>query len=297
VLLEAGGAVDIAAVAYVPSASVRHHLAARPYPVRDRALLALADPPFNADQAQAMRDEDAAEEQASARRARADVARGAAAGRGEAIAELPRLAGTRLEVEAIAPLFAETLLLFGRHASEPDLYALCTSGDIAGYSHIHLATHGFADARFAERTALVLSQMDLPEALQSLARHERVFDGRLTMGEVEREWRIDADLVTLSACSSGLGQYAHGEGYVGFAHAFFLAGARNVLVSLWDVADEPTRLLMTRLYENLFQRALPKAEALRDAKAHLAAYESRPDHRPYAHPAYWAGFVLMGPWE
>ncbi|MDH3197465.1 MAG: CHAT domain-containing protein [Candidatus Krumholzibacteria bacterium] len=297
VLLDAENGAGAAAVAYAPSASVLHHLASRPHPVRDGALLALADPPFNAEQAQAMRDEDAAEALAGLRRPDEDVARGAAAGRSEAIAELPRLAGTRLEVQAIAPLFAETLLLYGPHASERDLYALCTSGDIASYSHIHLATHGFADERFAERTALVLSQVDLPDAMQSLARRERVFDGRLTMGEVGREWRIDADLVTLSACQSGLGQYARGEGYVGFAHAFFLAGARGVLVSLWDVADQPTRLLMTRFYENLLQRAMPKAEALRDAKAALTAYESRPDHRPYAHPAYWAGFVLMGPWD
>src|SRR5206468_5248117 len=85
----------------------------------------------------------------------------------------------------------------------------------------------------------------------------------------------DADLVVLSACESGLGRYAGGEGYLGFTQALFVKGARTVVLSLWKVDDQATSLLMRRFYENLLAKRaglakpLPKAEALAEAKAWL----------------------------
>src|SRR5207244_6366752 len=92
---------------------------------------------------------------------------------------------------------------------------------------------------------------------------------------VVRAWDLDADLVVLSACESGLGRYAGGEGYLGFAQALFVKGARSLVLSQWKVDDQATALLMTRFYQNLLGRRpgldkpMPKAEALREAKTWL----------------------------
>jgi CHAT domain-containing protein len=136
-------------------------------------------------------------------------------------------------------------------------------------------------------------------------------------------WDLDADLVVLSACESGLGRYAGGEGYVGFAQALFVKGARSVLLSQWKVSDRATSLLMERFYQNLLGKRpgpsapLPKAEALREAKEWLGRLSDgdladvergavqklpgKPVEAPrataagrYAHPYYWAGFILVG---
>jgi CHAT domain-containing protein len=69
--------------------------------------------------------------------------------------------------------------------------------------------------------------------------------------EILREWKLDADLVILSACDTGLGAKVAGEGYVGLAHALFQVGARSVVVSMWKVEDAATGLLMVRFHENL----------------------------------------------
>src|SRR5260370_28156698 len=90
-----------------------------------------------------------------------------------------------------------------------------------------------------------------------------------------QRWKLDAELVTLSACETGLGEGVGGEGYLGFAQALFAAGARSVVLSLWPVDDPSTALLMTRFYQNLLGKRLnlvkplSKAEALREAKQWL----------------------------
>ena len=94
-------------------------------------------------------------------------------------------------------------------------------------------------------------------------------------------WKLDAELVTLSACRSGLGRQGGGEGFIGFAQAFFLAGARSLVVSLWEVDDRATSLLMTRFYQNWLgkrpglDRPLSKAEALREAQGMAAGLDRR----------------------
>ena len=118
--------------------------------------------------------------------------------------------------------------------------------------------------------------------------------------------------MTLSACETALGKQVAGEGYIGFAHAFLQAGARSLLVSLWKVEDLSTTLLMQRFYENLlggyqgkrgidlnFSPGTPlsKVEALREAKGWLREWQDEEGNRPYQHPFYWAGFVLIGETE
>ena len=134
-------------------------------------------------------------------------------------------------------------------------------------------------------------------------------------------WKLNAELVVLSACQSGLGRSSGGEGFIGFAQAMFVAGGRSLVLSLWEVDDRATALLMTRFYQNWLgkrdglARPLPKAEALGEAKQWLRGLTSEAveaelsqirrgiprDKRgqpvvghPFEHPHYWAGFILMG---
>jgi CHAT domain-containing protein len=244
------------------------------------------------------------------------------------------LPGTRIEVEGLRRLFPAAVpprLLLDSQASEQQLYALAKEGELGKYRYVHLATHGVVDDRFPLRSAVILSRDALPDAQAQLQSNRPVFDGQLTAEEVLRLWRLDADLVTLSACQSGLGKYERGEGFVGFAQALLLAGSRSVCLSLWKVDDTATALLMERFYQNLLGRRpgldkpLPKAQALAEAKEWLRTLpraealqraaqlsqgvvrgKGRPalaavevpagakDDWPFAHPYYWAAFVLIG---
>jgi tetratricopeptide (TPR) repeat protein len=253
--------------------------------------------------------------------------------------DLAPLPGTRYEVEALAGVFRAgdrpTRILLGTAASEPELDRLATAGELARYGYIHLATHGVIDQEVPARSAVILTQTDLPDPLAQVLNHQPAFDGRLTVREIQGGWDLKADLVTLSACETARGRYAGGEGFVGFAQALLMSGARSVCLSLWKVDDTATALLMQRFYANLLgarpgiSGPMPKAEALTEAKswlrglrgeevatlaAKLAGGEARAagaarrkpavrvlgapagaaDDWPYAHPYYWAAFVLMG---
>ena len=105
--------------------------------------------------------------------------------------------------------------------------------------------------------------------------------------------RLDADLVTLSACETGTGRALGGEGLVGLSRAFQFAGARSLLVSLWRVDDAATAALMRRFYTHLAGGA-PKDEALRRAQRELMGGAEGAEA---ARPAHWAAFQLVGDWR
>src|SRR5262249_17381869 len=159
-------------------------------------------------------------------------------------------------------------------------------------------------------------------------------DGRLTAAEVLEYWKLDAELVTLSACESALGRQEGGDGLLGFTQAFLLAGSRSVCLTLWQVDDTATALLMDRFYRNLLGKredgakpmrkaaALPEAQqwlgddsakdalerlglltngivrgerpAREEMKAVPMPKDAGKDYKPYAHPRYWAAFILIG---
>jgi CHAT domain-containing protein len=236
-------------VSYAPSATLYARLAAsRPQRRGPPALLALGDPAFGS----------------------------------SGYAPLP---GTRREVEALAALFPTATKLLGDDASEPRLDALAARGELKRYRYLHLATHGEVHPPQASRCALVLAQASLPDPLKQAQAGQKVYDGKVSVREILDTWQLDADLVVLSACNTGLGQEAGGDGLMGFAQALLSAGARSLVVSLWPVDDTATALLMVRFYQNLLggragsvsdrrtssDRSSPlgKAEALRAAKAWL----------------------------
>lgn len=108
------------------------------------------------------------------------------------------------------------------------------------------------------------------------------------MSEIRR-LKLNADLVTLSACSTGLGELLAGEGIIGLTRAFFYAGASSLVVSLWNVNDAAIAELMKAFYQNL-NRGRSKDEVLRQAKLKLPTGQHRIWRRPY----FWAPFVLVG---
>jgi CHAT domain-containing protein len=240
--------------------------------------------------------------------------------RGPVFAPLP---GTRREVEAIAPLFDRADKLLGAEASEQRLDELATSSRLKDYTHLHLATHGVQHPKIGLQSTLILAADRLPDPLPLILAGKKVYDGRLTAEQILRTWQLDAELVTLSACQTGLGKYEWGEGYLGFAQALFLAGGRSLVLSQWKVDDNATALLMTRFYQNLLgkrpglDQPLPKAEALAEAKAWLRGLTAKDVDQelarlprgaerekqaapvpaavhPYGHPYYWAAFILIG---
>jgi CHAT domain-containing protein/Flp pilus assembly protein TadD len=243
------------------------------------------------------------------------------------------LPATREELAGISRLFELTREFKGAEATEQNLDRVATEeGGLRRFPYLHFATHGTLDQWQPMRSALLLARGSEKDPLQQLLDGKVVYDGRLTAERMLRRWKLNAELVTLSACQTGLGREAGGEGYLGFSQALFAAGARSLVVSLWEVDDRATALLMTRFYENLIGlpadasggpvEAMSKAEALKEAKQWLRGL--RPDEvdqltaglpsrgtrglrgrvvkkdaeeKPalsFELPYYWSGFILVG---
>jgi len=293
------------AVSYVPSATLHTWLAERADRDASSGTLLVGDPPYNDAHLVAMRGEEDVLLASAEPLPGVEVFRSALAGNVDALRALPRLHGTRDEVAAVAAVSEPFSLLLGPEATEQELVRLAESGELGEFGAIHVATHALVDDERPERSALVLSQVDLPDPLEAAMAGTRIYDGLVTAKEIVSEWDLNADLVTLSACETGLGKEVMGEGYVGFAHAFLQAGARSLLVSLWKVEDTATSLLMRRFYENWrgeyagerngrTGEPMTKADALREAKSWLRDYTDEYGEHPYEHPYYWSAFVLIG---
>jgi CHAT domain-containing protein/Tfp pilus assembly protein PilF len=286
------------AISYVPSAGVLASLRNRreEKPGTRKTFLAFADPVYGNERGT----------EASPVRS---VLRGASGD--ERSWKLERLAESRREVEQIANLYArdQVSLLLGEQAREENAK---TAGRFSQYRFVHFATHGLLNEDRPPYSGLILSLPNWVEAPapatgkpgqagpQTAAaaprsatgnawpadRDPQLEDGLLQVYEIFN-LELNADLVVLSACETGLGKEVKGEGLVGLTHAFLYAGTPSVLVSLWNVQDRSTADLMVNLYQQL-DRAQDKAEALRQAKLTLI------QQRRYAHPYYWAPFILIG---
>ena len=197
------------------------------------------------------------------------------------------------EVARIAPLLTDALLLLGTAAHEETLATLAVEGILREFDTLHFATHARVHQDRPALSALVLSAGAAADVLPG----ERVpADGLLTVDEILASWRLDADLVTLSGCETALGRAVPGEGYMGLAHTLFQVGARNLLVSLWKVDDRATALLMEHFYTALkdSEGHPTMTAALREAKRRVRTHTEANGRRPFAHPAYWSGFLLFG---
>ncbi|MCH9650744.1 MAG: CHAT domain-containing protein [Deltaproteobacteria bacterium] len=191
--------------------------------------------------------------------------------------EARQLPGARREVERIAALFPGSRVFVGVEATEERVLALPSRLGI-----LHFATHVRLDEHFPLDSALILS---IPEGPA-----EGRANGLLQAWEIFEKLRIEAEIVVLSACESGLGKEVLGEGLISLNRAFHFAGARSVLASLWQVADGATAELMARFYHHL-RAGRSKDEALRAAQLELIQGKSGVE---FVAPYYWAAFQLSG---
>jgi CHAT domain-containing protein/predicted negative regulator of RcsB-dependent stress response len=159
--------------------------------------------------------------------------------------------------------------------------ATATSDQLSQYRYVHFATHGLADSKRPELSTIVLSLFDEQGSPQ---------DGFLRAHEIYN-LNLPAELVTLSACETGLGKVTKGEGLMSLTRGFMHAGAARVVVSLWSVSDQATAELMAKFYRHVIVERERPAAALRAAQV-----EMWKDKR-WGAPYYWAAFTLQGEWR
>lgn len=208
------------------------------------------------------------------------------------LAALPRLPDTAAEVRAIAlSLSADPskAVITGSKASE----AFVKEADLSGYKVVAFATHGLipGELRGLSEPALALSAPSLTKSKG---------DGLLTMSEI-LQLKLDADWVVLSACNTGSSRGNGAEAVSGLGRAFFFAGTRALLVSSWPVETTSARLLTTDVFARQTKtEGITRAEALRQSMVALtdtAGLKDPDTGKPvfyYAHPIFWAPFILVG---
>jgi CHAT domain-containing protein/predicted negative regulator of RcsB-dependent stress response len=170
------------------------------------------------------------------------------------------------EAQVVASIFPGSALLLKKDASKRKLKEYG-----AGFTYLHFATHGKFDADNPLGSALMLAGNSANDEAD-----------RLTVGELY-SMSLDADLVTLSACETGLGKVANGDDVVGLVRGFLYAGTNQVVSTLWPIDDEATSSLMATFYGNL-KTGQKKAQALRDAQISLRG--------KYPQPFFWAAFQM-----
>ena len=274
-------------VIYAPSASVVGAIKQQRTKNDSRAMLIIADPVFNSNDARAQKKTAAAASDAEVRglgiqSAVTDVG-GSAPAPNAQMEGLPlmRLNGTRTEADQISKLAktsgGQADVWLDLDANEDNLDAR----DISKYRVIHVATHGLLNAERPQFTGVVLSLVG-----------NKTHDGFVRTDEVFN-LRLGSPLVMLSACETGLGKEKRGEGVMGLTRAFMYAGAPTVGVSLWSVADKSTADLMTDFYRRLFSstQGTTSSGALRGAQLAMIS------GKKYSAPFFWAPFVLVGDWN
>ncbi len=280
-------------IVYSPSASVIGAIRQQGTKATGRAMLLIADPVFNSNDARA-RGAVTTAESAETRGLGIESALTDVAGQGAAAAAesakmqglpLARLTGTRAEAEQIATLArssggsADSWL--DLKASEEGLEAT----DVSKYRVLHVATHGLLNAERPQFTGLVLSLVG-----------NKSEDGFLRTDEVFN-LKLGSPFVMLSACETGLGKEKRGEGVMGLTRAFMYAGAPTVGVSLWSVADKSTADLMTDFYKRWLGTGAAGSPSVSPAAAMREAQIAMITGKKYSAPFYWAPFVLVGDWR
>ena len=222
------------------------------------------------------------------------------------------LPGTETEAQDISSLMSQygytAKMISGIDANEESFKAL--SG--TQINTIHIATHGFylSEQKEINKNAFLNPMMadnigKVDPMLRSgllFAGANRVWtgkrsiegieDGILTAKEISNLNLSNVELVVLSACQTGLGTVEANEGVYGLQRAFKLAGAETLIMSLWEVDDQATSILMRTFYEE-YLNGKSKDIAFKDAVTKVRDYTDRDGDRPYASPYYWAAFIML----
>jgi len=257
--------------------------------------------------------------------------------RAGALQNWPPLPATRSEIQSIEHSFqtaapqGRVTALTAAGATESALRAAAPQ-----HRYLHLATHGFfapeelksalagsdtgghenleaySERRGAGLHPGLLSGLALAGANRPAGEGD---DGVLTALEVAGMDLRGIDLAVLSACDTGRGQVAGGEGVLGLQRAFAVAGVQSTITSLWKVDDTATQRLMERFYENLLVKKQTRLDALREAQLWMLtasrsgdeatrgivresdSAEAPADPSGPTPPYYWAAFVLSGDWR
>src|SRR6185436_91308 len=196
--------------------------------------------------------------------------------RDEPLSPLPE---AEKEVNSLRQMYgpASSRVLIGAQAREGIVKA-----EAGKYQVLHFATHATLDDRNPLYSRIILSRTE----------DDQQEDGLLEAWELMK-LDLNAELVVLSACETARGRVTNGEGMIGMSWALFVAGSPAAVVSQWKVDSARSSELMIEFHRNLLHRPgagkspLTKSEALRQAALKLL-------HGPYNHPAYWAGFILIG---
>ena len=170
------------------------------------------------------------------------------------------------EINNLNSMFSNGIVLLSDNATEKQFKDNASQSSI-----IHLSTHSFLHK---DQPLIVFSQNKTDKE-----------DGFLETGEI-LQLKLNSNLVVLSSCRSGLGSVDEAEGVIGMQKSFFEAGAKSIVVSLWDVNDKYTSLFMQRFYKYLSE-GFDKSESMKKAKIFFKNNYS-------ANPYYWSAFVLSG---
>lgn len=245
-------------ITYLPSASLLAYLQKKDKPVFDKEIAVFADPIYSAT------DERLGKFSLKNENTKQDT---------------PRLFSSRFEAEKIASLVPpdESLVALDADASREKVIKT----DLSKYRILHFAAHAFIDDEQPELSAVMLSNYD---------ENGRKINGLLRSAEI-LNLDLNAEMVVLSGCRTGLGKNVRGEGFLNLSRDFMLAGTQRLLVSLWEVEDKATAELMARFYRKLFKEQMTAAAALRSAQLEMMR-----DKR-WRLPFYWSPFILQGDWK
>ncbi|NOK71001.1 MAG: tetratricopeptide repeat protein [Chloroflexi bacterium AL-N10] len=195
--------------------------------------------------------------------------------------QVPPLPGTAAEARAITPLLEGVTVLTRSDATENALK------QVNSPMLLHIATHGFFFSFIKNENPLLLSGLALAGFNP---RESGTEDGVLTALEAAGLNLQGTKLVVLSACETGLGEVANGEGVYGLRRAFVMAGSETQIISLWQVDDLGTKDLMVGYYQGIYQ-GQPRGEALREQQLKMLS------NTKYEHPYFWAAFIPSGDWR
>jgi CHAT domain-containing protein/Tfp pilus assembly protein PilF len=243
-------------ISYAPSATIWTTLQRKSIQRNTKELVAFADPLLSSDTSTNLETQ-----------------------RVESMNNLVQLRFAREEVQGIASLYPAELreIYLSEEATEEKFQK------VSQFEMIHFATHAIIDEEIPRRSGIILSSQSNQDS-----------DGFLQMHEI---WNLNLNtkLVVLSACDTGLGKLVNGEGIISVMRAFFYAGAKNVVVSLWKVDDQSTADLMRDFYAHMKSGKNP-AESLRQAKLDMIR-EAKigSTYAAYEEPYYWGPFILIGP--
>ncbi len=185
---------------------------------------------------------------------------------------LAPLASNEPEVTQVRELLRTGDIFVGTHATEEKFKELASNFRI-----IHFATHGLANNEFPDYSLLAFSP------IEDTIENEFLYVSDLY------NMQLNADLVVLSACETGIGKMARGEGIMSLARGFSFAGAKSIFTTLWSVNDQATANMVLLFYENI-QQAQPKDLALQNAKIQFI----KAANNEVAHPFFWSPYILIG---